>query len=568
MENESFKEHPAYKYAVDVCQGNIITGKYIKKVCKRFLEDIEDEKCKYIIDYNSVIVITGLTKLINMATGLCVGKPAYETLSGFQWFFIINALCWKHKDNMKKRRYEKSVLLIARKSGKSFLVALIFLILLLIEPELSELYSVAPDRELSSIVKKELENTINASPLISKHFKITRSEIRCLLTKSKFVPLACSDNRLDGRLATAFVADEVGALKNSYPIQAMQSSQMSLVNRTGILISTAYESLNNPMTQEMEYAEKVLDGVIEDESLFALLYKPDNPKDWTSDIALLQANPLAIDLPSNLEYLKKQRAVAIEMPSARTNFLVKHMNIFVEADEGEIYIPIDSVKKCSIPEYDWNGRSVYVGVDLSLTTDNTAISMVTYDWEIKKFVAKSWGFIPKDNVITKSKVEKVDYKTYREKGYCYFCGDNVIDHNFVENFLINLEKEYGVRILDIGYDRYNCVASANRWYEKGFCVTEIKQHSSVLHPATKFLKEVILKQEFLYEKNELLEINFANAKEVLDTNLNGYVNKRKSNGKIDMVAALINAMVFWEKEFSEGVSVYERDRGENTFIIL
>ena len=62
---------------------------------------------------------------------------------------------------------------------------------------------------------------------------------------------------------------EVGALKNSYPIQAMQSSQMSLVNRTGILISTAYESLNNPMTQEMEYAEKVLDGVIEDESLFA-----------------------------------------------------------------------------------------------------------------------------------------------------------------------------------------------------------------------------------------------------------------------------------------------------------
>ena len=207
-------------------------------------------------------------------------------------------------------------------------------------------------------------------------------------------------------------------------------------------------------------------------------------------------------------------------------------------------------------------------MDLSLTTDNTAISMVTYDWEIKKFVAKSWGFIPKDNVITKSKVEKVDYKTYREKGYCYFCGDNVIDHNFVENFLINLEKEYGVRILDIGYDRYNCVASANRWYEKGFCVTEIKQHSSVLHPATKFLKEVILKQEFLYEKNELLEINFANAKEVLDTNLNGYVNKRKSNGKIDMVAALINAMVFWEKEFSEGVSVYERDRGENTFIIL
>ena len=169
MDLASFKEHAAYKYADDVCKGNIVTGKYIKRVCEQFLIDVEDENCKYIIDYNSVVVITGLTKLINMATGLCVGKPAYETLAGFQWFFIINALCWKHKDNMSKRRYEKSVLLIARKSGKSFLVALIFLILLLIEPELSELYSVAPDRELSSIVKKELENTINASPLIAKH---------------------------------------------------------------------------------------------------------------------------------------------------------------------------------------------------------------------------------------------------------------------------------------------------------------------------------------------------------------------------------------------------------------
>lgn len=568
MDITSFKQHPAYKYADDVNKGNIVTGKYIKIVCSNFLKDIDDQDCKYVMDMNSVLIITGLTKLINMATGLCVGKPAYETLSGFQWFFIINSLCWKHKDNIKKRRYEKSVLLIARKSGKSFLVALIFLILLLIEPELSELYSVAPDRELSSIVKKELENTINASPLISKHFKITRSEVRCELTKSKFVPLACSENRLDGRLATAFVADEVGALRNSYPIQAMQSSQMSLVNRTGILISTAYESLNNPMTQEIEYVEKVLNGVVTDETLFALLYKPDDTKDWTSDESLLQANPLAIDLPSNLEYLKKQRALAIEMASARTNFLVKHMNIFVDGDESEVYIPIEDVKKCSINEYDWKGRSVYVGVDLSLTTDNTSISMVTYDWELKKFVAKSWGFLPSDNALNKSKVEKVDYYKYKQLGYCHFCGDNVIDYNFVENFLIDLETKYEVKILDIGYDRYNCVASANRWYDKGFCVTEIKQHSSILHPATKFLKEIVLRQEFLYEKNELLEINFSNCREVLDTNLNGYVNKKKSTGKIDMVASLINAMVFWEKEHAEGVSVYERDRGEHTFIVL
>ena len=68
---------------------------------------------------------------------------------------------------------------------------------------------------------------------------------------------------------------------------------------------------------------------------------------------------------------------------------------------------------------------------------------------------------------------------------------------------------------------------------------------------------------------ELLPVNFSNAKVVLDTNLNGYINKKKSNGKIDMVAALINAMVFWEKEFAGELNIYEsEDEREAGFIII
>ena len=133
--------------------------------------------------------------------------------------------------------------------------------------------------------------------------------------------------------------------------------------------------------------------------------------------------------------------------------------------------------------------------------------------------------------------------------------------------IASLEKKYGVRILDIGYDRYNCVSTANKLYSLGYNVTEIRQHSAVLHPATKFLKEKILTQTFAYEENKLLEINFSNAREVKDTNLNGYINKRKSNGKIDMVAALINAMVFWEKEFAEGKNVYETEDRRGFLVI-
>lgn len=551
------QEHKAYKYAIDVVNNKVVAGKYVKKSCSKFLEDINNEDCKYFIKESELELITNLTKLINMATGLKVGISAHEALAGFQWFFLVNALCWYHKDNPTKRRYEKSVLLIARKSGKSFLVALIFIILLIIEPEFAEFYSVAPDRELSSIVKKEVEQTISASPYLEKYFKVLRSEIQCNLKKSKYVPLANSENRMDGRKANVWVADEVGALRNRYPIDAMQSSQMSMVNRTGILISTAYESLNNPMTQEVEYSQKVLDNIIEDDTLFALLYMPDNPKDWLSDKSLLEANPLAIDLEANLEYLKKQRQLAVEMPDARKNFLTKHMNIFVDGDERETFVPTDDLKLCMIENYNWHGRDVMIGVDLSLTTDNTAVSMITYDRDLQEFVCQAWGFIPADNAAHKTKLEKVDYYMLKENGYCFFCGDKVISHKFVEDFVLQLQDTYGVNILQIGYDRYNCVSSANRWYEAGYDVVEVKQHSLILHPATKLLKESILTQKFKYVKNRLLEINFSNVRTVYDTNLHMYINKKKSTGKIDLVAASLNAMALWNVEIENNSSVYE-----------
>lgn len=570
MVSNILQNHKAYKYALEVVNDEIISGKYIKIQCQRFLDDINNENCKYFIDEKDLTLITNLTKLINMSTGLKVGIPAHDALAGFQWFFLVNALCWKHKDNPKKRRFEKSVLLIARKSGKSFLVGLIFIILLLIEPEFSEFYSVAPDRELSGIVKKELEQMIACSPLIEKHFETLRSEVRCKLKKSKFTPLACSDNRMDGRLANVFVADEVGALRNRYPISAMESSQMNLVNRTGILISTAYESLNNPMTEEVDYCEKVLNGVIDDDTIFCMLYKPDNPNDWLSDEALLQANPLALELPENLEQLKKQRKKAIEMPSEQKNFKTKHMNIFVDGSDSEIYISSQDFKKCKLTEkYDWTGRDVYVGVDLSMTTDNTAVAMVTYDAELDKYISKVWGFIPKENVVNKSKLEKVPYESYIHQEWVYACGDRVISHMFVEDFVMNLKDVYGVNILGICYDRYNCISSANRWEHNGFNTIEIRQHSSVLHPATKLLKECVLKERFAYEPNQMYEINISNCRETLDTNLNGYVNKKKSNGKVDLVVATLNAMVLWNSDIEQNEkSVYESERRETGFLIL
>jgi phage terminase large subunit-like protein len=96
--------------------------------------------------------------------------------------------------------------------------------------------------------------------------------------------------------------------------------------------------------------------------------------------------------------------------------------------------------------------------------------------------------------------------------------------------------------MQIGYDRYNAISSAQKW-EKDYSLQtiEIRQHSDTLHPATKYLTEKIEDGYFQYTKNDLLLMNFENARCTYDTNKNRYVNKKKSTGKVDMVVALINA---------------------------
>ena len=118
----------------------------------------------------------------------------------------------------------------------------------------------------------------------------------------------------------------------------------------------------------------------------------------------------------------------------------------------------------------------------------------------------------------------------------------------MERFVVDLPKKYGVELIQVGYDRYNCISTVQKLESEGIECVEIKQHSSVLHAPTKLLKEIILHKGFHYFDNRMLEINFQNARCTEDTNKNLYVNKKRSVGKVDMVVSLINAMYLLQQE--------------------
>lgn len=538
--------NPGITYCQKAAKGGVTTPKYVKKQAKKVLPILEGKDKDFFLHEKKLKKIEELLMLLKMPKGLSVGKPIGECLAGFQWFLIIAALCVVRRDNPKKRKYTNVILEIARKNGKTFIVAVLFILLFFFEPKFSRFFSVAPDGSLSREIKEAIQEIISYNADVFENdkstafFKIKRDEIFFKLKNSKYVPLNYSNSRLDGKLPNVFLCDEVGALPNSYAFEAMRSGQLTILNKLGFLISTKYPTSENPFESEVDLAKKMLDGKYRDEETFALLYEPDNPKKWQTDKNVIyHANPLALTVEQIMQDLLKKRERAIESPAARENFLCKHCNIIYQGMGTESYIPIENVKMCRVDSVSFEGLNVYVGVDLSMTNDNCSVAILAVDEE-NRLYCDCYAFIPAGRIEEKSKYEHIDYHEFIRSGKCFACGDMTVDYAVIEKFVFDIEKKFGCTIAAIGYDRFNALSSAQKWDEK-YTTVQIRQHSDTLHPPTKLLKEKIFEKEFFYVKNKLFEINFENARCTYDTNMNLYVNKKRSNGKVDMVVSTINA---------------------------
>ena len=542
-------KHPAVEYAERVTAGKVRAPRYVKLQCKDFFKTWDGKNKKYIINEKLLNKIYKLLKCLKMAKGPRAGKSIYSALAGYQWLLITAAICTVHRDDPEKRRYESVLLEVARKNGKTFVVAVLFLILFYLEPAYSRFFSVAPDGALAKEIKEALEPLITANLDIFEdgEFKVLRDSITHKPTRTKYVPLNYSTTRLDGKEPSVFIADEVGALPSPYAVEAMRSGQLLVKNKLGFVISTKYPTVNNPLEDEVAYAKSVLDGVVPDDKLFALLYEPDEVNGWESDLNILRdANPLAQEIESVWEELISKRDKAILRESLRENFLTKHCNIIYQGIGTEAYIPMEDVLKCKTDSIDWEGREVYIGVDLAMSNDNCAVAMASVD-DNSNILAEVIAFIPEGRIDEKSAFEKVDYRAFIKAMKCIACGDMTVDYSVIEDFVFNIEDKYGVYITSIGYDRYNAISSAQKWDTK-YQTVQIRQHSDTLHPPTKLLFEKCLDGKFRYTDNKLLEINFENARCTYDTTMNRYVNKKKSNGKVDMVVALINAVYLLQQD--------------------
>lgn len=192
--------------AIEYCNfaiGNDDVPKYVQLQCKEF-QRIVNGDTKYHINTEMLNKMQKLFKLIIMPTGVATGQPVYDSLVGFQCLFFVAVWCTYHNDDHTKRRYENVLLELARKNGKTFLIALLFILALMTEPKFSRLFSVAPDGQLSREVYTLVKQFISMTPQLQTYhgkllFKTNRDKMTCNATESEYTPLNYSTSRMDGK---------------------------------------------------------------------------------------------------------------------------------------------------------------------------------------------------------------------------------------------------------------------------------------------------------------------------------------------------------------------------------
>lgn len=535
----------ALKYCTDVIEGTEITTVEVGLQCAIFIQDYYErqyeEDFEFYFDEKKLKKINNLLKLFNYATGFVAGKEVLEGLEGFQALFIAAIFGWRYKKNKKKFRYRDVVLFIPRKNAKSFLAALVILLLMLTEQNFSEFYSICIDRDLAKETRKAMAQLISASPHIAKHFFVSDSEIgiiKCKITNSYYIPRTSKANKNNSIRPACFVADEVGAFTTNDNIQAMRKGQLSVLNPIEIKTTTAYAESDSIMLEELEYDKAVLNGTIKNPRLFCLLYYCSKEEAWTEE-GLYKANPLRV--PENYEEIREDREKAKIKTTEQAELLTKNFNIFLESNEANKYIDISHWKKWSICEKKFRqkirGKKVKVSIDLSVTTDLTAVGIEFDDDGI--VYCKSKGFLPEDTLAERR--EKIDYREYERLGYCDIHKGMTVNYTLVEEYVRNIESEYDCTIEVIITDPMNAKEMMERLAED-YEVVMLKQTYTNLSPATKEFRKSIYDGKIRYVKNELLDWNMNKAstsKGKSDDEM--LVKEDKNKYRIDMVVVLVFA---------------------------
>lgn len=565
---EEYKD-VAFEYAKDVVDGNITASKKVFKACLRHLNDLKKINNKnftftYIPD-KAQNTIEFLEILPDVKTG-----KTYP-LARFQKFIVSSLYGWRKKVDHSIRRFRKALVSVARKNGKTILIAGILLYEFLFgrNPSLSrQLFCTANDRSQAKIAwdmaEKQLKALRNKYADIRKNTKVMRDELVNKKDDSYIRALSRDTGAVDGFEPYVGVLDEYAASKTDEMLELLVSGQGQLDNSLILIISTAGLNLNVPMhTVEYEYASRILDEEVEDDSYFAFIAEQDNENEVKDETTWIKSNPI-LEVEALREkitnYLRDRYKTALET-GGLNKVLVKNFNMWRQSSE-ESYMDKQTWEDAKIESPDTHKRRVWIGVDVGRVSDLFSITpIVQMDdyWHVDNFsfIATKYGLAAKE------KRDGVSYTDLERRGYCEITTleSGVIDDERVLEKLEEMIYTNEWEVQAICYDPYqfgSLLAMIEKRHPE-WPLVQVSQTTMLLNMPTKQFRDDVKSGKIKHSGNPLLTMAFYNA--FIKTDNNGMrIDKNKNSNKIDPADAGLNAYAICYLEPFDGTGYWTSEK--------
>jgi phage terminase large subunit-like protein len=513
---------------------------------------------------NAIDFIQECVKLAKGTKDRPAGQPFILEL--WQRAIVANLFGWKRPDGT--RRYRECFIYVAKKNGKTALVAAILLLVLATDDEYgAELYSAAASRDQAALLFQHASGMVKLEEELSSRLTVYGakggSQQRAIVNESMMSSYKCLSadaDTADGANPHFVAADEIHRHRNAELIDVLQKSTATRAQPIVMYTSTADYNRPSPCNELLKRAKRVRDNkgdpkkVGFDPEFLPVLYEVRKEDNWRDPKVWRQANP-NIGVTLTEDFLARECRKADETPSELNNFLRLHLNIVTDADEA--WISLDKWDACSGLLKDetpkaWRARvleeskgcSCFVGMDLSAKIDLTAIVLIFKPddprgtWRIVPFF-----WVPAETAEDKEKKDRVPYAAWQRDGFVSLTDGNEVDSQALRRFLNQSESEYPIS--ELGYDEWNATELARQLREEdgfGDRMVIVRQGSKSLSDPMKEFEAMVMSGRVEHGGNPVMHWMIGNLCVKRDENDNIQPNKRKSTGRIDGPVATFTGM--------------------------
>lgn len=527
----------AQAYIEDVLSGRQVACKWARLAVERHVHDLDTGAERGLtFDQAEAKKSIAFFSLLKHSKGEWAGQTI--VLEPWQQFILWVLFGWKRADGT--RRFRTAYQEIARKNGKSTIAAGVGLYLMIADGEPgAEIYTAATKRDQARITHAEATRMVKSSPALRKEIRAFKDNLHIPDTASKYEPLGADADSMDGLNVHGAIIDEVHAHKDRRVWDVLETATGSRRQPLMFAITTAGYDRQSLCFEQHEYAEKVLSGIIQDDSFFGIIFTLDENDDWQDESMWIKANP-NLGISKKIDDMRRLAAQAKEIPSKLFAFLRLHLNIWTQSETK--WVPLEHWQACgkAVDAVGLRGRTCYGGLDLSSTSDITAFLIVfppQAEGDDFQVICRFW--IPEEAMIERSRRDRVPYDAWVRQGYIMATPGNVIDYGFVLSQIDEDMQNYDLQ--EVAFDRWGATKIAQDLIELGgeeFMV-QFGQGFVSMSPPMKELEKLILSHKIAHGNNPVLNWMADNLVARQDPAGNIKPDKEKSIEKIDGMVALI-----------------------------